>query len=217
MNDGKTFKESIREEIAKLKKMTFREKRQHIWEYYKLHFLLTGIAAFLVISFARHLMNPPKENFVYIAWFGPVIAQIQLDALNEKLEPVIPYPERQQITIESFALTENPATNQATGARFVAKMSAGEVDVILTTQPGLEEIHEILLIRPVYDLLEAFGKIDHRELTLYYINGQAVGISLANASALKAVDIDTDDLYLAVFAATQRIENIALVLRGMFG
>ena len=46
----KKFKEFIHEEGIKLKEMSFSEKAEYIWEYYKVHIIITAFLIFFTIS-----------------------------------------------------------------------------------------------------------------------------------------------------------------------
>jgi hypothetical protein len=191
MTDGKTFRESVKEEIAKLKKMNAQEKRQYIWEYYKLHLLILGVMVFLSVSIFNLIFNPPKREYLYVAWLGPLVDPAKLSELAERLEPIVDNPERERILVVSYAATDNPALNNDLRERFGMLVQLGSIDVIMTTRVGVEELTEIGWVRT--------------EAT-----------SLSGAPLLEAVGFDTKDLYLAVLANTQKFEQIAKALELMF-
>ena len=64
MIDGKTLREYIRGERAKLKAMTFNEKRLYIWEYYKLHIL----GLIIVVGVSGAFINNVIINPRFIRW-----------------------------------------------------------------------------------------------------------------------------------------------------
>jgi hypothetical protein len=210
MVDGKTLRESMREEMNTLKKMNFHEKRQHIWEYHKAKIIAAVIIAVVIVSIVNRVLNPPKEDFLYIAWLGPQINPALLERLGERLEPIVYDPERQQVTVVTYAATQDHVLNAAMQTRFATRVSAGEVDIIFTTRTGINELYGMGgWMRPINESMIA----PYIQLGLHMIEGQPMGISLAGSRLLDEVGIDTGDLYLAVVSTARRYEHITLALQ----
>ncbi|MCL2605262.1 MAG: hypothetical protein FWD90_12350 [Defluviitaleaceae bacterium] len=220
MVDGKSFRESMREERKKLGRMTFREKRQHIWEYYKLPIIVAAVVMVLLGSIVNRIINPPKEDFLYVAWLGAQIDPALLTELGERLEPAVDNPERQQVTVITYAATADHALNAAMQTRLAARVRVGDVDIMMSTRAGIFELNEAGgWLRPADDVLHALRISDpplYERLDLYVIEGKPMGIRLAGSPLLESLGIDTGDLFLAVVSNTQRVDNIALALRELF-
>ncbi|MCL2499538.1 MAG: hypothetical protein FWE90_04280 [Defluviitaleaceae bacterium] len=221
MVDGKTFRESLREEKEKLSRMTFHEKRLHIWEYYKIHMLVACVIIVVLFSIVNRVLNPPKVDFLYISWLGTQVDPALLVGLSERLETIVYNPERQQVTVLSYAATADHAFNSAMQTRLAARVRVGDVDIILTSQAGLAELDNAGgWLRPADDVLDELKISDlslYERLDIYVIGGRPMGINLAGSPLLGETGINTDDLYLAVVSNTVRVENIVLALRELFG
>jgi hypothetical protein len=189
MNDGKTLRQATREEIEKLKKMNFHEKRQHIWEYYKVQLFFIGLIIVIAFMITNRILNPPKENYLYIAWMGPMINPALLTEMGERLKIIVDDTERQQVTVISYAATNDHVVNNTMQTRLAAMIRVGDVDVILTTENGIRELTEFEWIRP----------------------GSAV--SLAGSRMLEEIGINSDDLYLSIVANAHRLDHIAQALQ----
>jgi len=215
MNDGKTFKEAVREEIEKLKKMTFHEKRQHIWEYYKIHMLLVVTVIFFIFGMTQVALNPPKREFVYIAWLGPTIETSTLNALGESLSPLLENPQRQRISVTSYTETSDETVNQAMRQRFVMLLHTASMDLIITTRIGMEELHEMEWLRPLEGVF-ARMPCGGENLTKVEFDGRPKGISLAQSNMFNELGFETDNLYIMAVMNTNKLAQIALVLEEIF-
>ncbi|MCL2203925.1 MAG: hypothetical protein FWB88_08300 [Defluviitaleaceae bacterium] len=215
MNDGKTFRETLREERDKLRQMNFREKREHIWAYYKLPIFFTLILIFVGGSIINALVNPPKEDYLYIAWLAPGVHPAFLLELGERLHPIVYDPERQRVSVSSYTVTEDPQMNAALQARFAAMVRMASIDVILTNREGIEELTEMGWIRPVCDVLRVYPAPLYDRLVPYPTGAYYIAISLSGSALLEEVGISTADLYLSIMANAERIEPIAQALEEM--
>jgi hypothetical protein len=210
MTDGKTLRQAVREEIEKLKKMNFYEKRQYIWEYYKTQLLIIGLIIVVAFMITNRILNPPKENYLYIAWMGHLIDPTLLTELGERLEIIVDDPERQQVTVMSYAATNDPMVNNAMQTRLAAMVRLGDVDVILTMGSGVRELTEFEWLRPVDEVIEAMHGFTP---PVYIIGGRNMAISLAGSRLLEEIGINPDDLYLTVLANAHRFDHIAKALQ----
>lgn len=61
----KYFKNFFKTEGEKLKKMTFNEKVKYIWEYYKIHIILTAIFIFLAVSLGQIVYRNIKYDSIF--------------------------------------------------------------------------------------------------------------------------------------------------------
>jgi len=206
------MKNFFKTEWAKLKEMTFREKRQYIWEYYKLHIIGLVFAAFIIGNVLNiWVFNPPKQEYLYVVWLGEQIAPQRLQDLGDRLETILDNPERQRIVVTSYAASPVPMENMAIGTRFIGNLQLGLLDMILVPEEGLEELVAEGFIRPVQELLQ---KLEYLNPPLYdeigrHVPTYAMAISVEGAPLLEELGIDSGGLYVAVVANTRKIYEIA--------
>ncbi|MCL2571734.1 MAG: hypothetical protein FWE11_04965 [Defluviitaleaceae bacterium] len=220
----------FRTEGAKLKKMNFTEKRQYIWEYYKLHIFVAIIIIFIAGSLINTwFINPPKQEYLYIAWQAPATS-IQLNALSEALDPIIGDPDRYRVSISSYMFTGDPQMDQAIVTRFFAMVHVGDLHGVVATKEDMIANVGGDLIKPIHGLLAEIETFDinlfnhvsnhllHVPITLE--DGttvyDVVGIDLSSSPMIASVGVFVDDLYLGVISNSYHYYEIAKALEILF-
>ena len=207
MNDGKTLRQHLSEERNKLKQMNFREKRQHIWEYYKFHLLLLCVVLFVLYSFINWLVNPPPRDYMYIAWLGPQVLATQISDLNDLLSPIVANPARERVTVTNYAASGDMAINAAMQTRFAAMLQTAGIDAIITTSEGLHDLDDVGWIRPLDDILPYLPYINERFYT--FPDGRIMAVLLTHSPLLEAAGFDTYDLYITLVTNSRRANHVA--------
>jgi len=227
------IKNFFRTEYAKLREMTFTEKRQYIWEYYKLHMFGFLIVAFLVGSLLNAwIFNPRPRDYLYIVWMGERVSVDQLSMLSEHLRVIVDEPERETVTVASYAITGDLQIDSALRTRFIALFQVGSLDVFLSTRDGLlEDILPDGFIQPVTEIMYVLSNINptlyallsERLLTVTFFEGiegleyeDFGAISMAGSPLLESAGIDTNDLYLSVVITSANHNRIARALEVFF-
>ena len=225
------MRDFIKTEWAKLREMNFTDKRQYIWEYYKLHLFLIGCGLFLLGSLINvWFINPPKHEYVYFAWQAGFIHPERLDELGERLTVIVPDPSRYVVSVRSYVLTGEPPRDQALITRFHALMTVGDIHGMLTTREGVYEGAVFgILVSPhvVLDFLREDNPALYEEMSrrLLYLTftpyeGEeitiAAAINLSGLPMLAAVGIDMEDLYLGVLVGSEYYHRIAAALTAMY-
>jgi len=221
------MKNFFKNEWAKLREMNFRDKRQYIWEYYKLHLFALLILAFIAGSIINAIINPSKDEYLYIAWIGIPVHPHTLAEMRESLSIIVENPERQEVWISDYSMTDNPQINMAMQTRFVGMLRLGGLDVFMTNREGMEELVSEGFVKPIQGVLSAMA-INHpamyrdmgeRLFTIYHDIPEAhifgtniMAISLAGSPFAEYYGIDSNDLYIAMVAGTSRYEAIAKAL-----
>jgi hypothetical protein len=192
MVDGKGFREYIRSELAKLKPMTFNEKRLYIWEYYKLHMLVLIIAVVLIGGLLNtFVFNPPREHYLYIAWMGPPIIQDDLTALAQRLDPLVDNIERQRITVNSYAVMPGELVSGVRQQQLAAMVQTASIDLVIITRNGVRELIDMGWIRPISEL-----------------PGNPMSVSLRGSPLFEELGICTEDLFVTVMINTRNSHRI---------
>ena len=219
-------------EGAKLKEMNFTDKRQYIWEYYKLHILFVVIILFLTGNIINNVfINPSKRIYLYIAWQAGFVHSEPLDALGERLSIIPEDQERYEVLVRSYEFTDDPQVDQALAARFHAMLAVGNLHATITTREGIAEFAGFGVIRPVTELLAAIRDIcpilhnDMADRALHITFTppdeespitDAMAISLNHAPLLTQLGLSTDDLYFALMINCYRFYEAAKALRVVF-
>jgi len=219
-------------EGAKLRKMNFRDKRQYIWEYYKLHIILTCIVIFVIGYMINHLViNPPIRSYIYISWQADFVHTDTLDALGVALNPIVENYERYEVHVRSYVLTGDPQMDQALITRFQALIHVGDLhaivilgehDVIANAQVGLimpvdGMMEELYMLNPaLHDYIQTrvlpitFTDLNEREQT------EMMAVSLQDAPLFAELGINSDELYLSVVVTGDANYKLAKALEIIF-
>ena len=218
-------------EWAKLRGMSFRDKRQYIWEYYKLQIFIFAFAAFIVGSLINvWFINPPKREYLYVAWLSPQpILSTQIDRIGHALDVIVSDPGRYQVVVSSYSATDIPEIDMALRSRFAALLSTGSIDIFLTNREGMLGLAENSFIRPISPVMEEiqnpefYTYLNSRILTITFAPEdsdqvtQPMAISLAGSPLFRYLEIDTTDLYLAMVINSGKFYEISKALEAIFG
>ena len=225
------MREFIKTEAAKLREMNFTDKRQYIWEYYKLH-IIAGVVVLIIIGglINTWFINPPKRDYLYIVWQAGHMPSEVFDGIAERLSPIIEDVDRYQITVRSYVLTGDPQMDQGLIMRLQALLSIGDVHIAIMDRQELESSILRGIIRPVDDLISEasesnpvlaellydrmeFFKIQYDDDT---IANEAMAINLQDAPLLTELYIITEDLYLGLMVTSTRVSETLKALAVIF-
>ena len=219
----------LKEEWTKLKQMDFTEKRQYIWEYYKLHIIAFLIVAFMAGSLMNTLIfNPPRQEYLYFVWAGPPVTSFTLDDFAEELGVIVGNPDRYVVRATNYSFVGlDPQMAMGLQARFVAQLQQQSLDLFMLSKEELYSFSSNGFVLPIMlfmDELEEINPAVHGllakrlvEITFYQTeNGDAItDYMAANMHGIPFFDkfrIQTSDLYLAVVINSERFERAARAL-----
>ncbi|MCL2362083.1 MAG: hypothetical protein FWC73_09755 [Defluviitaleaceae bacterium] len=224
----------FRTEWGKLKVMNFTDKRQYIWEYYKVQIiaLILAIAAILYMVNTM-ILNPPKRDYLYIAWQGNIIHSEPLDELGTRLDVIVEEYKRYQVSIRSYLLTGDPQMDQALITRFFAMMQVGDMHGVMGSSANMLGMAQDGIVKPVHEILvyvEAMNPELHAHLAMrapimvfvpeHGEDGTPImdtmAISLHGAPMLIELGIPSEDLYLSIISNSTHYYELAKALVEMF-
>jgi len=193
---------SFATEKAKLKEMNFKQKREYIWEYYKVHIIILIILLIAVGSIINTVfINPPKQNYLYIAWLTQQEGINHTELLENALEPFVEDPERQTVTVASYATTGNDQMDMVLYTRFFGRLQSGDIDIYLLNGETISDLTYDDLASPIRETLGNFPT-----------DPSGFAVPLSGSSILAEIGIRSDDLFLAVPVSAQNIDRIIKIL-----
>ena len=222
-------------EAAKLKAMSFEEQRWYIWTYYKLPIMFTVFGILAIGSLINTwFINPPKRDYVYIAWQAGHVNMMALDNLGEDLSVIVENPDRYQVAVRSYVISDDldPQMIQALITRFHAMLSVGGIHAIISTYEGVMEQAEVEIIRPICEVVdilreweyELYTMLADRLLTITYTPDEQehertglMAINVSGAPLLVEHGLSSDGLYLTLVVNATPVEGIASTIMAMFG
>jgi len=198
-------------ERAKLREMNFTEKRQYIWEYYKLQMFVTLFGLLIIGSFINSVfINPPKDDYLHIAWMAFPLHFERLNIMRDNLDVILVDPSRTEIAVRCYSLTGDFQIDQAVITQLHARLMIGEIDAGIITREQMLEMAEAGMIRPMdgvlYDLNRLFPYLDAEErleiITYDFLDEgyvtNIVGINLANSNIINEMDVRGEYLYFVI-------------------
>ena len=227
------FKEKVRLEIVKLREMSFKEKLEHIWEYYK--FYLIGLVIILVIIGSlinAWFINPQPKTALLLSWNTGFVSHEQLSELAEALTQRLVDEKEKEVVSATLMLTstDDPTINMASQQRMIAMVAAGEIDVFILDSTMLVEYAGNGLIRPVESMLAeirsidpiAYDRIEERIVYARFeseegqIEESIMGVNIENCPILIELDFYEKDLIFSLCATSNRLENVKAALIAFF-
>jgi hypothetical protein len=208
MSMGKTFKE-----------MTFAEKREHIWEYYRLH-ILGGVIVLAVLGNILYgIFNPPPATYAQVTLTGQVYAPEEaMNSLCALLgETLALNPEAEEI--QSFVYTTLEGLDieyqQAMMQRFSVMVAASEIDVLLTEEAGLAGLADQGIALDLREALDAEAQTLLGD-KLRAVGGVPLGVSLGGSEALARCGLP-EGLVAVVVSNSRRVAHGVEVIRVLAG
>lgn len=228
------IKRFFKTEIAKLQAMTFTEKRQYIWEYYKLHLFALAFLAILLGWFINHtFINPPKQDYLYIAWVGDEVLPDTLGEIAQHLNVIVNDPDRQRVMVWSYAHTGNPQLDHAIQQRFAAMFHTGGIDALFAPYSDVEAFSSAAFSRGMGEVMTyvaainpaLYAQVSSQLLSLTFTRDTGEGpeeitdymaVSLAGTPFFDYLNFDAADVYLMPVVTTNNFEAIAKALEAIF-
>jgi hypothetical protein len=206
---------NLKNEFAKLKKMSFEEKRWYLWEYYKFQFFVFILVIFLAGSFINsRFINPRPSTYLYIAWIAADANHFQLRDMEKAFGVIVDDPERYEVLVTNYTLTGDRQHDSALQTRFVSLIQLGAMDAIITTRHEVEGLiySDNILIRTVDDVLEFLPDPSAHENRFVSAQEQFWAVSLEGSPFLEELGICSNDVFLCVIVNTKRFYEIAKAL-----
>jgi len=228
------FRVKVRLEITKLRTMSFKEKAEYIWEYYKL--ILIGIVVFLLIAGSiinTVFINPPAQTALLIEWSADFVMHEQLEGLADVLTEHLVDESANEVVMASlfFEDVPDPQMQMAMISRRMAMIATGELDVFVQSAEQLEENAMMGVVMPLENMLadiearypSVFGTIGENLVYAQHdlhepggLGGQEriVGIDIGGSPLLRELGFHEGEFIFSVVASSNRLENAlsALVL-----
>lgn len=217
-----------REELTekeKLRNMSFKEKLEYLWEYYRIHALVFIICVSIVVSLVYTILKPKIDTKLYVAVINNTIPDDLLEDISAQLEERLQLnQEKEKVFINSqFYFNGSPdyAANMETAlATYVA---AQDVDIIIAPQSEFKQYADSDFMVALSDILptDLYTSLTDK----FYITGTkefpeetAYGIYLSDTDLFKNNSTFTkeDPYILGIVANTRHQENDTEFIRYLF-
>ena len=142
--------------MNKFKEMSFKEKKEYIWEYYKPHIFIFAAIIILVAWGVFRRPVPIPDPYLYIAWFAPITPS-QVQDLENELSIIIEESANYNIFIGMYSLPDEMSQAQLTmWENFRTMLSLGRIDIIVFDNEYSNFLHDSFApLDPILDYLPA--------------------------------------------------------------
>ncbi len=192
--------------LKNLEGMSFKQKVDYIWEYYKIHIIIILICIYSLFSMINHFfINPPAKTYISITFIGEAVDDEKLNFLKNDLdENFVPKDINFESVINNFYNSESPDVNTANAVKFNALLLAGDLDLILSENSDFEVFKTQGDV--FWDLKELFPEIE-KYGSVIKENGKIIAIKLEKSPVLDRINFDYTDKILFVPLSCKRIEE----------
>lgn len=210
-------------ESAKMQGMTFVEKLQYIWEYYKLQIVIFVVVVVFILTLA---LNRTQQNYLYAAWLGHPVPQESLTRLGEGLAVIAEDAGGGPVLITSYLVTGDGEIDVALQTRFFAMMQAGFIDIAFVRYDDMLHLASLGGIAPLNNFMaevrtlnpELYSRLTPRLRTVDFVDLDGVshtallGISLEDSPLFAEVGIPSRNMYLSVIFSAENLYRIVAAL-----
>jgi len=206
-------KEKLKEEWEKIKSLNGKKLWEYLWEYYKI--LIIGIAIGLVIlgsTIYSSVFNPPPTTILNVVWlYEPQHMEFYNDLADELTNNLAEYSKNEQVSVTSFIQTGNPQLDMGMQTGFIAMLSIGDLDIILTNE---DELNVFVSERVLLDISTWLPPGTEGLFTLDGEDGvpKVYAVSIRDSRILNNIPdfitYENSTPYLGVFVNTGREETV---------
>ena len=143
MSLKETLKNEAREEQAKLKKMSFRDKLWYIWEYYKIHMLIGCVILFFLYALGTIFYQKSFTTQLYtIVMNDRSGSEADYEGLANEFKTRMGYGKKDKVEVDSsLYISFEESTSQldyASLAKVTAIVASKDLDVLISDSPAVE-------------------------------------------------------------------------------
>lgn len=143
MSLKETLKNEAREEQAKLKKMSFRDKLWYIWEYYKIHMLIGYVILFFLYALGTIFYQKSfTTQLFFIVMNDRSGSEADYEGLANEFKTRMGYGKKDKVEVDSsLYISFEESTSQldyASLAKVTAIVASKDLDVLISDSPAVE-------------------------------------------------------------------------------
>jgi len=222
------FKEKVRIEINNLREMSFKNKLDHIWEYYKFHIVAFFVILFVLLSLLNiWVFNKKPETVLFVSWNAGFATDEQEDSLREFLaEQLIDEGAHEEVIVSQFFFgNDDPTVDMAGFQRTAAMIAAGMIDFFVVNTELLEMYTEAGFLQPLDEFLNEIMAIDPdvyerimENVVMVMLERDGVneerqmGVKIGSSPLFRKLGMFEQELYMSVSITTGKTDNVVNTL-----
>ncbi|MCD8012968.1 MAG: hypothetical protein LUG99_07315 [Lachnospiraceae bacterium] len=198
--DDRKLKDRMREELRKLKALSWKARIAYVWDYYKLQMVIL-VVIILAVNLAFTIYhNLQIDTLLYVCMVNCNTYYVDSEALTaDYTEYLGGIGDKEEISIDTSILLdeEDYSTSYANQMKFTAVISAQMADVILMDAENFEEYAGWSYFMDLRDIFSEEQLEQWSDLLVYMENEEGesapYAIDLANAPKLLEYSVYPDD------------------------
>lgn len=200
-----------------VKKMSPKEKRAYIWEYYKIH-IISGLMLIFFIVFTIHSMLTKQEEYYNITYIGNYIGQTNLDtAKNNINKAVLNNDKKKVVTLASVFVDKNSInSNPQMLEKLSAQITAKDIDIAIVNKNFFDHSFSSGIFYNLESLngFSSLTKSNYKFLTKTKSGHLGTyGIYIENSNILNGLLSKDDDNILVVIATSGRKSKAVRIIK----
>ena len=210
-------------EKQKLKDMSNQEKMSYLWEYYRIHALVTVAAIALVSYFIYEFVTPDIETQFYAAILDSTISEDVWGEYNTKFEEYLELnPELEDVQLNSSFYMNSGGEYAMNMVQVLAtRVAAGEIDVFIVPESSFQGYaysgyFDKLTDRLPTDLYTSLADYRFQSDTEEEPEQSVYGIYLTDTKLFSEHAVNSDPYVLGIIANSGHKDNAVEFLRMLF-
>jgi len=210
------FKEQSRTEKKKLREMTFKEKAEYIWEYYRFQIIAAVVVIAVAGSIIHGILNPPIPSFAGVALFEVYFGEtFEKEFERITAEALIEDRELEAVYTHSFLSGGDPSTEMINVQKLMAMVSTNELDLLIAENEMFLSFIEEDFLMPLSDA----GIVLNEGALVYGENeageSAAYGVNLKDSALFYDLNVIGEKISAGIIVNSTRAENAARLLEFM--
>ncbi|WP_318614774.1 hypothetical protein [Sporosarcina sp. YIM B06819] len=191
-----------------LQSLTFKQKLEHIIEYYSFHVIGAIVIAFFLVMAIITFTNQPIE-ILSVRVVKADITSEQTKGLQIELEKSLIKNDKEMLSIRAINMSDvsNNPDSLLTIQKLAAEIAGKEVDVLLVDKDVFQQFNED---GNLYDLsnFHVFDDWKTRKYPSVKDPGTITGIDVSNVPYLSSIVTKSEPLLFVVMANTERLDKV---------
>lgn len=229
MVDGKSLKEDMNEEKERLSRMTWEQKKEHIWEYYKIPIIAVAVLIAAVIGIVYMFRLNDYENVLYTVVTDGGIQGMDKkeDRLTTEFTEYLGIDGKKERVYfdNNYTLTYTNSVDQdpyISAEKIMTQIATGSIDAIITDKSNLrgfsttDESAFIDITTCLTD--EEFNKVS--DYVIYYKLSDGtelpVALDLTATRLVKDMGLSVKNPCFAIVRSSTHIDNATAFIRYAF-
>lgn len=197
------------------KSMSFKKKREHIWEYYKLHILAT-IFVIVFGSYMIYDVTHTKENIGNVTILSSEVTDDKRLELQEEMNKLLATnPKKQEVDVSVFPIEGAIENVSQYVGKLQVQLTTGEIDLIIVSQSYYDDLlkSEVLLKLDNLEGIDYSSMDDKLVKGTTYLGEGTYGISAEGNKYLKSMNVDTKGKVFSIVSTSKRQEDATKMLK----